>query len=621
MKKLVKKTTEISTVSPEEFERVRRYRQLAESVVNRTIPNWDWTVDLEQYKFIFCGQSGGVDSAALAAVVAIKNPELPITYVFNDTGVEPEAIWPVFERLAMLGVNIQVLGNKTLFDLIEGGNGFLPSARNRSCTSELKIKPYNEFITSKIEEVGGYDDSNESNVALSIAGIRWDERDRVGPTFDGADAEMPFVSQKVSREEVLNIASELELINSSYAAGRSRSGCVGCFYMSINEHIAFYHGDRRMFHKFASYERLPESLLERYKRVPDGFPSPYGYYTCYPQPALLTLGKPHFEQQNLFGQSERVDAESSVTWDWLDKGLADSVRKGELEDNAQGSAILKAKKKAKKGASADFISMFDLEEESPGELLDESEYALNPSANPGNDEPKYIPVDVDKLLNSSLEVVTPESQKKKKKAKKIKPPTEVFEQERVLYVAVEHYRYSGLMSGGSASPIDVWSNRLVVYSPSAAGLVDSLKGYYYHRYVLARASFCSSERYDTESHIAVYAIRFPKGVLPKVNYGGDAFSWFPTRSYAEVAYTIQAIERVCHTYAAKQSIKMHKEVPIAGYQMSRDVEYLESLEVEPASMGEIIGMGHWRPPTLDVAREFSEEEMSGTARCSVCAVI
>jgi len=105
--------------------------------------------------------SGGKDSAALAIYMRDKIPDME--YVFCDTHEELLETYTFIDKLeAFLGKPIHRLNPDRPFEHYLRIKGFyLPSARVRWCTSQMKIKPFEAFVGS-------------ANV-LSYIGIRGDE--------------------------------------------------------------------------------------------------------------------------------------------------------------------------------------------------------------------------------------------------------------------------------------------------------------------------------------------------------------------------------------------------------------------------------------------------------------
>ena len=100
------------------------------------------------------GLSGGKDSAALAVYLHGKIPNLE--YFFCDTGCELPETYEFLDRLrARLGIEITYLNQELIprddpeaifKHWLSIYNGFLPSARARWCTRQLKINPLEKFV-------------------------------------------------------------------------------------------------------------------------------------------------------------------------------------------------------------------------------------------------------------------------------------------------------------------------------------------------------------------------------------------------------------------------------------------------------------------------------------------
>jgi 3'-phosphoadenosine 5'-phosphosulfate sulfotransferase (PAPS reductase)/FAD synthetase len=99
------------------------------------------------------GISGGKDSAALAVFMRRTYPELEIDYYFTDTGKELPEVYEFLARLeGELGKPILRLDPHRDFDfwLREYGH-FLPSARTRWCTRQLKLLPFKKWVQPWLE--------------------------------------------------------------------------------------------------------------------------------------------------------------------------------------------------------------------------------------------------------------------------------------------------------------------------------------------------------------------------------------------------------------------------------------------------------------------------------------
>ena len=187
--------------------------------------------------------SGGKDSAALAIYMRQVYPQIPVEYVFCDTGCELPETYEYLERLeALLGAKIlrvnalDLIGvkkkpNRTPFDIYlkELYGGFLPSPRSRWCTRDLKIIPFEAYVGKQ--------------EAFSYIGIRGDE-DRVGyiakkpPVISKRPNILPvypFKDDNIGLYDVKRILVESGLGLPKYYEWRSRSGCYFCFYQQIGE--------------------------------------------------------------------------------------------------------------------------------------------------------------------------------------------------------------------------------------------------------------------------------------------------------------------------------------------------------------------------------------------------
>lgn len=195
------------------------------------------------------GLSGGKDSAALAVYLHDKVPN--IEYFFCDTGCELPETYEFLERLkARLGIEITYL-NKELIPKDDPEaifkhwltiyNGFLPSARARWCTRQLKINPLEKFV--------GDDE------AISYIAIRADEdRDGYISAKDNINPAYPFKEAGIKKKDVYRILEESGIGMPKYYEWRSRSGCYFCFFQRKIEWIGLYENHPDLFEKAARYE-------------------------------------------------------------------------------------------------------------------------------------------------------------------------------------------------------------------------------------------------------------------------------------------------------------------------------------------------------------------------------
>lgn len=238
--------------------------------------------------------SGGKDSAALAVYLNQYYPQLPVEYVFCDTGCELPETYEYLEKLeALLGAKIQRLNaldmlgikrkaGRNPFDVIltEYYGGFLPNAQARWCTRMLKIKPFERHIG---------DDQ-----AYSYIGIRADE-DREGyvskkpPKISDRPNIIPVYPLKDDGLTLADVQIILEgagLGLPEYYNWRTRSGCYFCFYQQIAEWQGLKENHPELFEKSKRYEKVEngksytwrsgrslkeiEALDERRELVEDG---------------------------------------------------------------------------------------------------------------------------------------------------------------------------------------------------------------------------------------------------------------------------------------------------------------------------------------------------------------
>jgi 3'-phosphoadenosine 5'-phosphosulfate sulfotransferase (PAPS reductase)/FAD synthetase len=198
------------------------------------------------------GLSGGKDSAALAIYMRDKVPE--IEYYFTDTGAElPETLEFVDLMEDYLGKEITRLNGGRQFDYyLKLHNNYLPSAQQRWCTINLKLKPFEEFVGD--DEV------------ISYVGIRADEPQREGyiSTKPNIKAVFPFKEDGLVRDDIIKILEDSGLGLPKYYEWRSRSGCHFCFYQRKIEWIGLYENHPELFEDAKRYEKYDDKTGKRY---------------------------------------------------------------------------------------------------------------------------------------------------------------------------------------------------------------------------------------------------------------------------------------------------------------------------------------------------------------------
>ena len=188
------------------------------------------------------GLSGGKDSAALAIYMRDKVPEME--YFFADTGAElPETLEFVDLLQDYLGKPIVRLNAGRDFDYYLKLNGnFLPTAKTRWCTVELKIRPFEEYVAE--------------DRAITYVAIRFDEKNRQGylSKKPNISARYPFIEDKIIKADVFEILKSSGIGVPKYYSWRSRSGCYFCFFQRKEEWIGLSEKHPDLFEKAKSYE-------------------------------------------------------------------------------------------------------------------------------------------------------------------------------------------------------------------------------------------------------------------------------------------------------------------------------------------------------------------------------
>lgn len=191
--------------------------------------------------------SGGKDSSALAVYMRGKVPGME--YVFCDTGKElPETYEYLAKLEAYLGQPIVRLNPERGFDhWLEVYGGYLPSARMRWCTRQLKLKPFEQYVGD--------------DPVVSYVGIRGDE-DRTGyvSTKPNIRAVFPFKDDGLGHSDIMRLLEEAGLGLPSYYAWRSRSGCYFCFFQRKVEWAGLLEHHPELYEESQAYEKVdPET--------------------------------------------------------------------------------------------------------------------------------------------------------------------------------------------------------------------------------------------------------------------------------------------------------------------------------------------------------------------------
>ncbi len=190
-----------------------------------------------------CGISGGKDSSALA--VYLKNRVPNMEYFFCDTGAELPETYEFLARLeVILGKPIARLNAERGFDhWFEMFRGTLPSPQMRWCTTNMKIKPMEHWISDY--------------PTVSYVAIRADEANRKGyvSTKPNIESRFPFVEDGIDHEGVMRILSDAGIGLPDYYEWRTRSGCYFCFYQRKAEWIGLADRHPELFERAVAIEQ------------------------------------------------------------------------------------------------------------------------------------------------------------------------------------------------------------------------------------------------------------------------------------------------------------------------------------------------------------------------------
>lgn len=198
------------------------------------------------------GLSGGKDSSALAIYLRDKVPEME--YFFTDTGAElPETLEFVDMLEDYLGKPIVRLNATRTFEYyLKLHNNYLPSPRQRWCTINLKLVPFENFVGN--------------DPAISYIAIRADEPRREGyiSTKPNIESRFPFKEDGLNKEDVMRILESSGLGIPKYYDWRSRSGCYFCFFQRKEEWIGLKQKHPDLFEKAKQFEKFDPATGKRY---------------------------------------------------------------------------------------------------------------------------------------------------------------------------------------------------------------------------------------------------------------------------------------------------------------------------------------------------------------------
>jgi len=225
--------------------------------------------------------SGGKDSTALAVYMIETHGDLPLEFVFTDTGAELPETYSYLKRFeAIFGVEIHRLtaldlpelkvrskgGRRSPFDVLldEVYSGFLPNPQARWCTRMLKIRPFEFFVgdSEAYSYIGIRADENREGFrgaskrptpqdgnALRTKPVALSDKSNIHPVYPLKD-----IGFGVDDVRALLINTGLGL--PPYYDWRSRSGCYFCFYQQIGEWQGLKDRHPDLFDAAKTYEKV-----------------------------------------------------------------------------------------------------------------------------------------------------------------------------------------------------------------------------------------------------------------------------------------------------------------------------------------------------------------------------
>ena len=196
------------------------------------------------------GLSGGRDSAALAIFMRQRHPEIDVEYFFTDTGKELPEVYEYLTRLeGYLGKRIRRLNPDRDFDFwLKSYKSYLPSAQSRWCTRQLKLRPFEEWVSEFLED---------GETVISYVAIRSDEEYRQGyrSNRDKLLVSLPLKDAGIDKGGVIEILEGSGLGLPAYYDWRTRSGCTFCFFQQKIEWVRLRERHPEAFEEAKRYEK------------------------------------------------------------------------------------------------------------------------------------------------------------------------------------------------------------------------------------------------------------------------------------------------------------------------------------------------------------------------------
>jgi 3'-phosphoadenosine 5'-phosphosulfate sulfotransferase (PAPS reductase)/FAD synthetase len=202
------------------------------------------------------GLSGGKDSSALAIYIRDKYPEIheKMEYFFADTGAELAETLEFIDLLEdyLQKPIVRLNADKDFDYYLKLHRNYLPSPKQRWCTINLKLIPFENFVGS--DEV------------VSYVALRADEPDRVGYISNKSNIKtrMPFREDGLAKDDIFSILESSGIGIPKYYDWRSRSGCYFCFFQRKEEWVGLKRHHPDLFEKAKTYEKVDELSGKKY---------------------------------------------------------------------------------------------------------------------------------------------------------------------------------------------------------------------------------------------------------------------------------------------------------------------------------------------------------------------
>ncbi len=212
------------------------------------------------------GVSSGIDSTATALTLKALFPDTHFLYVFTPVGDwEVNGTEEALLRLAAyLETNIvSVSADLGMLAYIDKAGGFLPSQRQRYCTTTMKILPMQRFMNTLRQQHG------ETVEFAQYTGIRADEPTRQGAHYQDGDITNYFPLQALGLDKkAVNRIVQKTVGIPLYYVDKSRSGCPICIFSRRSEVIGTLYREPPRLQQAADFEVMPANVIQIFNHLP-----------------------------------------------------------------------------------------------------------------------------------------------------------------------------------------------------------------------------------------------------------------------------------------------------------------------------------------------------------------